>query len=55
MDETMHESGTILQEDAAMPDAVAEAILRCALGIAQQRGPDTLIALQQRLAAWGTP
>lgn len=41
------------EEFAADPDQVADAILRCALGLAQVRGRGTLIALQQRLASWG--
>lgn len=54
LDDSWNSADVMLQEDAALdPDQVADAVLRCALAVAQLRGDGTLVALQQRLANWG--
>ncbi len=54
LDDTWNSADVMLGEEFATdPDQVADAILRCALGLAQVRDRGTLIALQQRLANWG--
>ena len=55
LDDSWNTADCMLQETAARdPDQVADAILRCALALGQLRGDGTLVALQQRLANWGT-
>jgi len=55
LDDAWNTAEVMLQEAQARdPDEVADAILRCALALGQLRGDGTLVALQQRLANWGT-
>ena len=55
LDDAWNTAEVMLQEAQARdPDQVADAILRCALALGQIRGDGTLVALQQRLANWGT-
>lgn len=46
-------ASVMLPVDDLTPDAIAEALVQCCIGVAAARSPQTLIALQSRLMAWG--
>jgi hypothetical protein len=52
-DGSWRNASTCLPVDNLTPDQMAEALVQCIVGVAAQRSPHTLIALQQRLLAWG--
>lgn len=53
VDGSWHSATSMIPVDSLTPDAIAGALISCAMGVAAQRGPATTIALQQRLMQWG--
>lgn len=53
LDNRWHNVSTMIPADQLTPDAIAEAMISVMVGLAAARGSTTLIALQQRLMAWG--
>lgn len=53
LDNRLHSAGTMLDEEQATPDEIADALLRCIQAVAGLRGSDVLVALQQRIMDWG--
>lgn len=53
VDGTWHSATTCIPVDLLTPEAIAEVMISCLIGVAATRSPSTLIALQQRLMDWG--